>query len=144
MTWSLIPLLVLLALAVGLIYGIILWITSGKGGTKGEMSCGGCGYAVRGLESLNCPECGADLRMVGITRGQGAGKRGLGIALTLGCGALLMLGCFMSMMWVSVGSSSPASAPAQAPTKSYPALPSPQNAITIEDQDTEDGTDDTP
>ncbi|MHC4991898.1 MAG: hypothetical protein ACYTGC_13055 [Planctomycetota bacterium] len=29
-------------------------------------SCGGCGYAVAGLATLRCPECGADLREVGI------------------------------------------------------------------------------
>lgn len=29
-------------------------------------SCGQCGYIVRGIGSLNCPECGADLREVGI------------------------------------------------------------------------------
>jgi len=30
-------------------------------------ACGKCGYNVRGIESLACPECGADLREVGIT-----------------------------------------------------------------------------
>ena len=29
-------------------------------------NCGQCGYAARGLESFECPECGADLREVGI------------------------------------------------------------------------------
>lgn len=28
--------------------------------------CGGCGYCVRGIEGLTCPECGSDLREVGI------------------------------------------------------------------------------
>lgn len=28
--------------------------------------CGGCGYSVRGVSELWCPECGADLREVGI------------------------------------------------------------------------------
>lgn len=36
----------------------------GKG--SGEMGCGKCGYAVRGASGLACPECGADLREVGI------------------------------------------------------------------------------
>ena len=31
-----------------------------------EPSCGKCGYCVRGLQSLVCPECGSDLREVGI------------------------------------------------------------------------------
>ena len=38
-----------------------------------EPSCRACGYAVRGLPSFICPECGSDLREVGIdTPGAGA------------------------------------------------------------------------
>ena len=38
-----------------------------------EPSCRACGYAVRGLPSFTCPECGSDLRDVGIdTPGAGA------------------------------------------------------------------------
>ena len=29
-------------------------------------TCGKCGYAVRGVSTFNCPECGSDLREVGI------------------------------------------------------------------------------
>src|SRR5688572_23757491 len=29
-------------------------------------SCGSCGYCVIGLETMTCPECGKDLREVGI------------------------------------------------------------------------------
>lgn len=32
-----------------------------------EPRCGMCGYPVRGLPTFRCPECGNDLRMVGIT-----------------------------------------------------------------------------
>lgn len=28
--------------------------------------CGACGYAVRGVKTLTCPECGSDLREAGI------------------------------------------------------------------------------
>src|SRR5262245_46761666 len=31
-----------------------------------QPSCGYCGYPVRGLPSFVCPECGSDLREVGI------------------------------------------------------------------------------
>ena len=31
-----------------------------------EPACGKCGYAVRGLDTFICPECGSDLRQVGI------------------------------------------------------------------------------
>src|SRR6188474_1599547 len=32
--------------------------------------CGACGYDTTGLTTLTCPECGADLRAAGITRGR--------------------------------------------------------------------------
>ena len=35
-------------------------------GKVSEPSCGKCGYAVTGLETMVCPECGSDLRVVGI------------------------------------------------------------------------------
>ena len=37
-------------------------------------TCGACAYAVRGVSSLFCPECGADLREVGIVT---PGRRGM-------------------------------------------------------------------
>lgn len=46
----------------------------------GLASCGQCGYAVRGIQSLICPECGADLREVGIIR---PGQSGSGAAITV-------------------------------------------------------------
>lgn len=39
-----------------------------------EPSCGRCRYCVRGLETFTCPECGSDLREVGILT-PGAAKR---------------------------------------------------------------------
>jgi hypothetical protein len=59
-----------------------------------EPSCRACGYAVRGLPSFTCPECGSDLREVGIdTPGAGAellrrakriGAMGAGMARAVG------------------------------------------------------------
>lgn len=40
------------------------------------LGCGKCGYPVRGLSELTCPECGADLTEVGIIRG-GDARAGL-------------------------------------------------------------------
>lgn len=40
-----------------------------------EAVCGKCGYAVVGLPTFTCPECGSDLREVGIVRGRGRGPR---------------------------------------------------------------------
>ena len=59
-----------------------------------EPSCRACGYAVRGLPSFTCPECGRDLREVGIDtpgagyellrRARSAGAAAGGVALALG------------------------------------------------------------
>lgn len=43
-----------------------------------EPVCGACGYPVRGLPNFACPECGGDLREVGITGPRLAGAGGLG------------------------------------------------------------------
>lgn len=59
----------------GLVVLIVVLLRSGPTGAPG---CGACGYAVAGLETLRCPECGADLREVGIaakrTRGLSPGS----------------------------------------------------------------------
>lgn len=36
-----------------------------------KAACGACGYPVAGLQTLRCPECGNDLREVGIKGGRG-------------------------------------------------------------------------
>lgn len=38
------------------------------------LGCGRCGYAVRGVSTTQCPECGADLTEVGITHSQAKGR----------------------------------------------------------------------
>ena len=86
-------LLIALLVVVGLIVGIVLWATSGGGKGDGGMSCGSCGYAVRGLTQYNCPECGADLREVGIKKVGSPGRRTTGMVLTIACGSLCLMGC---------------------------------------------------
>lgn len=127
----------------GLITGIILWTTSGKG--SAEMACGRCGYGVRGLSQFTCPECGADLREAGIARTASPARRRTGIVLTCVCGGMTLLGCigFGSLTFVSTRPSSPAyqvqpaiiqppqtsPAPTQSPATSSQLLTDP-NAIT--------------
>ncbi|MFK7789600.1 MAG: hypothetical protein AB8C95_08950 [Phycisphaeraceae bacterium] len=43
-----------------------------------EPACGNCGYSTKGISELKCPECGADLTVVGIVKlsDQGAGLAG--------------------------------------------------------------------
>jgi hypothetical protein len=58
-------LLVLAAMAVAAVAVVrALWRPTRSG--AGEPSCGACGYSATGLESFTCPECGNDLRRVGI------------------------------------------------------------------------------
>lgn len=83
----------------GLVTGIVFWTTSARGSDTAEMVCGKCGYSVRGLTQLNCPECGADLREVGIGRGVKTGRRRLGIALTLASAGVFLLFCVLSGFW---------------------------------------------
>jgi hypothetical protein len=44
---------------------VLFWVALRRPPTR-QPSCGHCGYAVEGLEALSCPECGSDLRKVGI------------------------------------------------------------------------------
>ncbi len=66
---------------VGLVmFAIRLLIISPRSGPQNTQSvCGGCQYPVTGLSSLTCPECGGDLRRVGIltpTQQRNIGGRG--------------------------------------------------------------------
>jgi class 3 adenylate cyclase len=48
---------------------IVWWL---RGRRAAGPTCGHCGYAVAGLPTFTCPECGSDLREVGIRRGEPA------------------------------------------------------------------------
>lgn len=63
----------LLIVVLGLVVaGIAVIVVLGRRGGVRRPSCGSCGYAVAGLDGLTCPECGADLRDVGIETPAGA------------------------------------------------------------------------
>ena len=51
------------AIAVGAVFVCFVLLRRSK---VRSPSCGACGYDVAGLDGLRCPECGADLRTVGI------------------------------------------------------------------------------
>jgi hypothetical protein len=57
-----------LFLVVGLVVGVVVIVLVAARRRKrvAQPSCGACRYPVAGLEVLRCPECGADLRTVGI------------------------------------------------------------------------------
>ncbi|HTW93379.1 MAG TPA: hypothetical protein VMD30_01210 [Tepidisphaeraceae bacterium] len=46
--------------------GLLVRRKRGEQQANPEPACGHCGYCVRGIASLTCPECGSDLREVGI------------------------------------------------------------------------------
>ncbi|QQE13033.1 hypothetical protein JD969_06120 [Planctomycetota bacterium] len=92
-------------LAVGVLVGILVFLFGGVmlivlgvvmkrepgRGEEAEARCGSCGYIVLGLERMECPECGNDLREVGIERPKARRRGGMivmgSIVVTL---ALLM------------------------------------------------------
>lgn len=72
--------------------------------SQGLANCGRCGYGVRGTSTLQCPECGADFREVGI-RSPTMRKSFIGPALfiTLWSLCLWIPGCVVSSVVVSIG-----------------------------------------
>lgn len=139
MAIGLLMLLLLFLVLAGFVTGLALWLSAKpdasaggtSGGAAGGMSCGSCGYLVKGLGGWACPECGADLREAGI-RPQGApGRRRAGITLTAVCGSLLVLGCLLTatlLMWTaaptSVGPTIQQAQPSRPPSSPAPAQPS--------------------
>jgi hypothetical protein len=90
MFWLSIISLVIMALALGVVLASLvglawLWwrvLRRPKSVAMGA-SCGQCGYGVRGISSTTCPECGHDLREVGIITPRRRGQVGpLGFMLT--------------------------------------------------------------
>ena len=65
---------------------------------SGEPRCGQCGYLSRGAASFTCPECGSDLRHVGIVRRDS--RRAFVIATCAGlavAGATIVVGGWLSL-----------------------------------------------
>ena len=58
---------------------------------KPTLNCGQCGYGVRGISELKCPECGADLTVVGIVSGSGRTNIVLGCVTVFAYSALVLL-----------------------------------------------------
>ncbi|MCC7291262.1 MAG: hypothetical protein IT449_04265 [Phycisphaerales bacterium] len=65
---GLFTLLALVAVGSTLILSLRMRGTTARGGPTGDPGCGRCGYPARGLPTFTCPECGSDLREVGIIR----------------------------------------------------------------------------
>jgi hypothetical protein len=75
---------VLLALLGWLAYRQRGWsVTRVRDEASAEPTCAACGYAVIGLPSHVCPECGSDLRVVGIRTPRAPDPRPLHVTLTV-------------------------------------------------------------
>lgn len=83
------PLLVIFLFGIGLIvFFVVRRSGSNRASSVDGPTCGKCGQSARGVSSLNCPECGADYREVGIIhpkhRNQGFGVVGRLILFSVG------------------------------------------------------------
>ncbi|MCC6679572.1 MAG: hypothetical protein IT445_01605 [Phycisphaeraceae bacterium] len=80
---GLLLLLIVLALPVALVIVVVKLLRSRPADPRDGGRCGQCGYSVRGIAALQCPECGADLREVGIVTPGSSRPRGafLGVSV---------------------------------------------------------------
>jgi hypothetical protein len=82
-------------------------------GARLDPSCGKCGYLVRGLSTFICPECGSDLREVGIVSAPSAGRgplrSNLPAKLLLAIVIYAPIGFTMGMVLLAYGPSLPLS-----------------------------------
>lgn len=89
--------IVLPLIVLGVILAIVAATRSGRPIIRsGETVCGQCGYNVRGLSTFTCPECGSDLREVGIISPTAKNETPSNlwwqiVLLTIGCLLLMML-----------------------------------------------------
>ena len=90
---------ILLLLVLGAIAAVIVWIAIVAGRARRPHAstgpvCGACGYSVVGLTTMTCPECGGDLRSVGIVTPharQGAGWIATAAAFTVLLGLIAVI-----------------------------------------------------
>lgn len=95
--------LIFLALLLACVAGlIILWIRVLRMPKAAGPSCGKCGYLVQGMSTFQCPECGSDLRQVGIDTAKQRGTLrpwafALGWSLLYPLPALLVVGILIAI-----------------------------------------------
>ncbi|WP_432798014.1 hypothetical protein [Poriferisphaera sp. WC338] len=103
---SVVGLLVLLLLvgmvllfAVGAVMILVGLLKKKEVGADGEGKCGRCGYIVKGLKEMRCPECGSDFAEVGIVKGEKKRRRGLivtgGVLVVLPVALFLLMSLFV-------------------------------------------------
>mgnify|MGYP005845222723 CR=1 FL=1 len=115
-----------------IITGVVLLVMHYRrpGGGEGNQ-CGRCGYPVRGVSTLNCPECGADLREVGIASIRRGGVVlpwvligvGLLVSTTCICGGLFGVRSVSHTVVMPAPSPAPIPAPQPLPPTTPPTAP---------------------
>ena len=88
-------------------------------------TCGRCGYMVRGLTTFSCPECGADLREVGINPPQNQDDSRRAIFVLVMFAAILCCAAIMFMLSARSSSSGPALPTQPVPVQPVAPAPSP-------------------
>jgi class 3 adenylate cyclase len=78
--------------------GIVLIVRRRRSKRSGEPTCAHCGYNVTGLTTFTCPECGSDLRQVGI---RGAAPTATNKPRPLG--ALILKLCVLAVVVLLIG-----------------------------------------
>lgn len=112
--------LLLVLVGVGLLVVLSQVLTKRR---QGPMACGACGYPVEGLSALRCPECGADLRKVGI---QPAVQRSsaTSVVMALGVVGVVFLLGFGVFVWLFTAQPSTPMAPATLQSTPFTGSPS--------------------
>ena len=82
------------------------------------LRCGNCGYPTRGIAELRCPECGADLREVGIDRSDPSSRRAKTLVIALIYSTVFLIAA--TAVWNRVESNLPYSVKTNARIKLHP------------------------
>jgi len=104
---GLVTAIVLILMGVGSLVGLVyIWVRTLFWGEVADdiARCARCGYAVRGVGSLSCPECGVDLREAGIVSPSMGRKRiAVWLFILLWTLCLPIPGCVLSGIAIAVG-----------------------------------------
>jgi len=123
---------ILLALIAAGITLIVLGLVGRRPRLADGGVCGQCGYSVKGLSALNCPECGSDLREVGIERPGGVAGKNIALISGLVLLGLVLMCVVTTFLWATAIRSQPVTVPQTTHSVPFqppqPSPPAPQPA----------------
>ena len=124
------PSYLLLILGIGLVVeiGLVVWmVIRSKRSSSDLAKCGQCGYAVRGVSTFECPECGTDLREAGIVKPQNSKSAVRAIVLVSTIGGLVILAMLFFLLLArdepSLSKTATSTGPANVRTGASPVSP---------------------